>query len=119
MALLVEVPGVIALDDALLVVSVLPLVAAAPIDVPLPVEPVAGEVPVDDDALLVSVGLVVAVLGRVGALDRPVPVLEVVEDVDVSVVVDLRSPQAASDRAATSATAAQRARGVAFIRTLL
>jgi hypothetical protein len=53
-----------------------------------------------------------------GVLETPEPVvLDVVEEVDVSVV--LRSPQAASDRAATRARAAQRARGVAFIRSLL
>ena len=98
---------------------VLELVPGAPMAVPLPVLPVDDAVsvellPVDAVELLV-VSLVDGVVGMLGV----VATLGLVDDVSAAALSALRSPQAASDRAATSARAAQRAIGVAFIGTLL
>jgi hypothetical protein len=118
-----EVPAVLLVS--VLAVPLVEPVPEAPMEVPLPVldESVLEPV-VPPEAMLLELGEVVLlesalVEGEVeGVEDTPEPVvLDVVEEVEVSVV--LRSPQAASDRAATRARAAQRARGVAFIRTLL
>ncbi|MBC5766842.1 hypothetical protein [Ramlibacter albus] len=110
------------------VVSVLPLVEPdvepdAPMVVPLPVVPeddaVSVEPVVEPEPVVEAVELVVSLVdgveGSVLAVDE-----EDDDGVEVSAAVScLRSPQAARDMAATMAIAAQRARGVAFIRTLL
>ena len=107
-----------------LLVPAVPAVPDAPMEVPLPV---VDESVLPPEAVVLELGEVVLLesalvegdVGEVdGVLDTPEPVvLDVVDEVEVSVL--LRSPQAASDRAATRARAAQRARGVAFIRSLL
>jgi hypothetical protein len=132
-AVLADVLGVVLPDIVLVSVlpePVVPVVPDAPIDVPLPVVPVVEpEVPMpDEDAVSVDV------VPLVEPIAEPVPVeavellVSAVDGVDGSVVdvddevdvsASLRSPQAARDMAATMASAAQRARGVAFIRTLL
>ena len=105
----VDVPGVAgaALVEPValgVVVPVLPLLEPeAPMDVPLPV--------LEDGSVEVVLGVVAAVLG---AGEAGVVVVEVVDEVEVSVV--LRSPQAARVRAAIRARAAQRAMGVVFMR---
>jgi hypothetical protein len=97
-----------------------PAVPEAPMDVPLPVVvSVLLPVPLVEAVLpdvVESVLGVAAVLGAVGVVGAGVVVLEVVDEVEDSVV---RSPQAARVSAAITARAAQRARGVGFIRTLL
>lgn len=117
---LVDVLGVV-LMSVLVVPDVEPvpdIEPDAPIEVPLPVVPdavvsvegvpVVPE-PIEEAVELLVVSLVDGVVGSVLAVDD-----EGVVDVSVA-VSDLRSPQAARDMAATRA----RARGVAFIRTLL
>jgi hypothetical protein len=83
-------------------------VDAVSVDVVPEVVPVVDE-PMPEEAVELLVSLLVE--GVDGSVD------EVDEDVDVSVAA--LSPQAARDMAATIAIAAQRARGVAFMGTLL
>jgi hypothetical protein len=81
----------------------------APMEVPLPVvEPVVLAV----ESVELVPGVVVAVLGEVVLGAGVVVVVD--DEVEVSVVA--RSPQAASDRAAIRARAAQRAIGMVFMR---
>jgi hypothetical protein len=111
-------PGVVVVSGAVEPMAVEPAVPAAPIDVPLPVLdasvlPEAMLEPVLPDGVVVALASAL-VDGVVGTLDTPEPVvLDVVDEVDVSVA--LWSPQAARERAAIMARAAQRARGVALI----
>jgi hypothetical protein len=122
----VIVGGVVVAGDALMSLDapVLPAVPAAPIEVPLPVEPLeaVGSVLVEPGVtvtlLLGEVPAVVSVGGVAGAAG--VVLLEE-DDVDdgVDESVAGRWPHADKARAAIRARAAQRAMGVVCIRTLL
>jgi hypothetical protein len=108
----VPVEPVIALVLPAVPLASVPVVPEAPIDVPLPVVPALLEVSVEP--VVPVAGVVAAVEESAGAAG----VVVVVDEVEVEVSVVLRSPQAASERAAIRARAAL-AIGFVFIRSLL